>query len=53
MTKVISKMIMFINNLHPDGKTELPGGEREDAADIVARAAMPRVDQTFPLLVCQ
>ena len=31
--------------------SQIPGSEREDAADIVARAAMPRVDQTFPLSV--
>ena len=48
----VSKMIMFINNLHPDGKTELPGGERKDAANKVARAAVSRVDQTFALSVC-
>ena len=49
----VSKVIMFINNLHPDSKTEIPGGEREDAANRVARAAVSRVDQTFPLSVFQ
>ena len=33
-------------------KTEIPGGEREDAANKVARAAVSRVDQTFALSVC-
>ena len=35
-----------------DGKTGIPGGERKDAANKVARAAMSRVDQTFALSVC-
>ena len=43
-----SKTIKFLNKLH---LKQIPGGEREDAADIVARAAVPRVDQTFPLSV--
>ena len=36
-----------------DSKTEIPGGERKDAANKVARTAVSRIDQTFALLVCQ
>ena len=36
-----------------DSKTQTPGGEREDAANKVARAAVSRVDQTFALSVGQ
>ena len=36
-----------------DGKTGIPGGERKDAANIVARALMSWVDHTFALLRCQ
>ena len=34
-------------------KTQTPGGERKDAANIVARALMSWVDHTFALLRCQ
>ena len=50
----VSMITMFINNLLPRRrKTEIPGGERKDATNIVARAAMSRIDQTFALLVSQ
>ena len=35
-----------------DGKTGIPGGERKDAANKVARTAVSRIDQTFALSVC-
>ena len=43
----------FHQHLHPDIKTQIPGGERKDATNIIGCAPMSRVDQTFPLLVCQ